>query len=293
MTPRRLVSLTAALVTLCLAGPGFGQPSRAEVRAAFGPAGKLVRLVTVWDRGARLVVGKADPISLHRGEVAATLTAGHGRVLVAFAVDHAREPFRLRLLGDDGLGEPIRIARPGERHDLPFAVAATPTPNGFAVFFQEIERRDPSAAHSYLVRLDQAGQPAGAATEIPVPWALADAAWNGAGFHLALIYPGGGDGMRLSMVSTTKAGRPEQHPDWASRAGYVTDVHLVAEDGKVRAFYRGGAGGDRLLERDVTAIGSWGREPGKARDHGALAADRAIAISKTGKPIAVEGAGLE
>ena len=293
MTPRRLLSLTAALVVLCPAGAGFAQSSRAEVRAAYGPAGQLVRLVTVWNRGARLVAGEAEPVSLHRGEVAATLTAGHGRVVVALAVDHAREPFRLRLLGDDGLGEAIRIARPGERHDLPFAVAATPTPDGFAVFFQEIERQDPSAAHTYLVWLDQDGQPTGAATEIPVPWALAAAAWNGTGFHLALIYPGGGDGMRLSMVSTTKQGRPEQHPDWASRAGYVADVHLVAEDGKVRAFYRGGAGGDRLLERDVTAIGSWGREPAKATDHGALAADRAIAISKRGEPTAVAGAKLE
>jgi len=290
---RVLASLATSIATLCAAGLCLAQPSRPEVRAAIGPKGQLIRLVTVWDKGARLLRPKAKPTVLHKGEVAGTLAAGHGRVIVAIEVDHASEPFRVYSLDGDGLGEPTEIARPGKRRGLPFAVAATPTPDGFAVFFQEIEANDPSTAHTYLADLDEEGKPKGAAREIPVPWSMAAAAWNGSGFHLALIYPGDQRGMRLSMVSLTEAGRPEQHPDWASAAGYITDVHLVASGKTIRAFYRGGAGGDRLLERDVSKIGSWGREPPKAKDHGALSAHKAIAITEKGKPRKVEGARLE
>jgi hypothetical protein len=88
--------------------------------------------------------------------------------------------------------------------------------------------------------------------------------------------------MRLSMVSVTADGTPQQHPDWSSAAGIVGDVHLAAGGGRVLAFYRGGSGGDRLLERDVTAIGAWGREPPAPRDHGALPPGRLIVVRRHG-----------
>jgi len=290
---RLLAFCAASIVPVLVTGICYAQPSQPEVRAAIGPKGELIRLVTVWDKGARLAVDKSKPLRLHKGEVAGTVTTGHGRVVIALAGDDAREPFRVRVLDTTGLGEPTRVARPTKRHDVPFAVVATSTPEGFALFFQEVETDDPSAAHTYLVLLDKEGKPAAAAGEIPVPWALAAAAWNGSGYHLALIYPGDQRGMRLSMVSLSTAGKPEQHPDWASRAGYIADVHLVARGDEIRAFYRGGAGGDRLLESDVSAIGSWGREPAKAKDRGALSAHRAIAIAKSGKPRKVRGAKLD
>lgn len=290
---RRLVSLATALVTICATGICLAQPSRPEVRATIGPKGALVRLITVWDKGARLQLSKAKPESIYKGEVAGTLASGHGRVIVALEVDDASQPFRLYVIDGNELGEPTKIARPAKRHDLPFAVAIAPTPTGFAVFFQEVDAKNPSTARTYLLWLDEEGTPKGAAKEVPVPWSLAAAAWNGNGFHLALIYPGDRRGMRLSMVSTSEAGQPQQHPDWASSPGYITDVHLVASNGEVHAFYRGGAGGDRLLESDVTQIRSWGREPPKAKDHGALPAHKAIAVSAKGKPRAVEGARLK
>jgi hypothetical protein len=93
------------------------------------------------------------------------------------------------------------------------------------------------------------------------------------------------------MVTLGTDGQPQNHPDWASRAGFIADVHLVAADGKVRAFYRGGTNGDRLLETDVTAIGSWGNDPpkAKAKDHGALAWTKLVAVTADGKVTKVAG----
>lgn len=289
------IAALAVALTSAIGTPAFAQSMRPDVDAAYAPKGDLVRLVTSWGRKAKatLHVGKAKARTLHEGEVSGCVAAGHGRVVVALAIDDASKPFRVRVISDGEVGEPISLARPSNRYDLPFAVAATPTPDGFAVFFQEVQSDDPSAAHTYLVALDETGTPRGAATEIAVPWSLAAAAWNGAGYHLALYYPGDQRGMRLSMVSLTAAGQPQQHPDWASAPGYIADVHLLAGGGKIRAFYRGGPSGDRLLESDVTAIRSWGSEPPKARDHGALAAHKAIALSLEGKPVKVDGARLK
>ena len=123
-----------------------------------------------------------------------------------------------------------------------------------------------------------------------VPWWLAAAAWNGKGYHLALYYAGEGTGARLSMVSLTDAGVPEQHPDWASAPGQLSDMHLVAEGKSIFAYYRGGSGGDRLVLTDVTKIGQWGSKTQGAKNLGALAATEAIAINAKGKPVRVKTA---
>jgi hypothetical protein len=65
-------------------------------------------------------------------------------------------------------------------------------------------------------------------------------------------------------------------------------VHLVADGAKIRAFYRGGKAGDRLLESDVTKIGPWGTEPAKAKDHGTISQKHALAVGANGKPSKVE-----
>lgn len=144
---------------------------------------------------------------------------------------------------------------------------------------------DPTAAHTYLLVLDGHGEVAQPPKEIAVPWALADAVWDGDGYHLALIYAGGGDGMRLSMVHATRDGAPQGHPDWASAPGIVTDVHLARIGDRVLAFYRGGPGGDHLVETDVTQIGQWGRVSARSKDRGALAATAVIAVNAKGEPV--------
>jgi len=280
-----MTRLLLAVVLVLSLGPRAGH---ADDRVVVGADGKPVRLTTAFGKraAATLRIGSGKPTRLHAGMHAGTVIAGHARIVVAFAIDAAREPFRVVVIEDGKAGEPVAIARAGTRRDVPFAVVGTATPNGFALFFQEVEAADPTAAHTYLVELDLRGTP-GAAREVAVPWSLAAAAHDGTGYHLALIYPGGSDGMRLSMVSLTADGVPEQHPDWASAPGWIADVHLLAADGRVRAFYRGGKGGNRLLESDVTTIRAWGTEPPKATDHGALAPRQAIAIAN-GKPTKID-----
>jgi hypothetical protein len=264
----------------------FPQHASADDRVVIGKDGKPVQLTTTFGgkAGAKLSIAGAKPTAVFSGSAVGTLVAGHDKVIVALGTD-GKQPFRVLVAGSDA--KPTAIARPNNRKDLPFAVAGTPTPNGFAIFFQEVQTDDPSAAHTYLVELDADGAPTGPAKELQVPWSLAAAAYNGHGYHLALIYPGDNGGMRLSMVSLSAEGAPQQHPDWASAGGFISDVHLAVDDDKIRAFYRGGKAGDRLLESDVTAIRNWGTEPPKAKDHGALSQRHAIGVAGN-KPTKVE-----
>ena len=266
----------------------FPQHASADDYVVMGTDGKPIQLTTTFGtkQGARLVVGSGKPVSVFSGGAVGTLVSGHDKVIVALATD-AREPFRIAVVADGKATKESVLARPNKRKDLPFAIAGTVTPTGFAIFFQEVQTDDPSAAHTYLVELDEDGEPKGAAREVGVPWSLAAAVHNGKGYHLALIYPGDNGGMRLSMVSLTEDGQPQGHPDWASAGGFISDVHLMAADDKIRAFYRGGKAGDRLLESDVTTIGNWGTEPPKAKDHGAISQKQAIAVT-AGKPSKIE-----
>ncbi len=286
---------TAAFSCLfVLAFAPFGaaaQPAQVEARAA-SVGGRTARVVTRWNAdgsgSGQLLVGEHATRLYQGGGGAATVTAGHGLLLVAYEIDAERQPFRVRVLTREGerlhVGEERTLDRPGGRRDYPFAVAATATPDGFSVFYQEVQGDDPSAAHTYLARFDREGARVGRPTEVPIPWSLADAIWNGAGYHLALIYPGAMNGMRLSMVSTTAEGQPQQHPDWASAAGMVTDVHLVKAGERILAFYRGGGGGG-IFESDVTRIGNWGQEPPQARRHGAIGEGEVILVANgDGRP---------
>ena len=115
-------------------------------------------------------------------------------------------------------GDEIALARPGKANNSPFAIAATATPDGFSIFFQEVQNNDPNAAHTYMVELDGTGKP-GKAKEVQMPWALADVVWNGSGYQLALFYAGDGDGVAASDGRPSKDGTPQQHPDWASEPG--------------------------------------------------------------------------
>jgi hypothetical protein len=251
------------------------------VRATIDGGGHPIKLVTTWAEHGKL---ELDGKLVYAGDAAGTVVAGHGLVVVAYEVAGDSKPFRLRISDDGKLGEPLSFARPGKAANSPFAIAATATPDGFAIFYQEVQNNDPTAAHTYMLELDGDGKP-GTPKEIQVPWALADVVWNGNGYHLALIYAGGGDGMRLSMVSASKEGQPQGHPDWASAPGIVMDVHLVKVGDRILAYYRGGAGGDRLIETDVTHIGGWGSVTEHSTDRGALAQTTTLAVNAKGDAV--------
>ncbi len=284
--------VTTVVVAPARAQPPDGPPTHVDRRVVPLAGGAVARLVSTWApteeaSGLDLTLGDGPTVSLVHGSAPGAIEASGGVLLVAYEVAGSDRPFRVRIARREGtafvLAEARELARPGARSgDYPFAVAIAPLPDGFAVFFEEVQSDDPSAARTYLFHVDRDGAPTDTGSEIPVPWPVAAAVWNGHGFHLALLFPGGGGGMRLSMVSLTDAGQPQQHPDWSSAAGYVGDVHLVVAGDHVRAFYRGGSGGEHLLESDVTAIRGWGSEPPHARDHGPLASDASICISADG-----------
>jgi len=275
----RIISFAAALL---LTTSAYAQTSETQVRAALLPNGDAARLTVVTGgkrAGVKLdVKGKAT--ELFNGEAVGTVEAGYGRVLIALSITAKKQPFQIVMVENGKLSQPVGLPRPNKRVDYPFAIAATATPDGFTVFFQETEADNPSEAHTYMVLLDKTGAVTEEAKEIQVPWWLAAAAWNGNGYHLGLFYAGGGQGTVLSMVSLSKDGAPEQHPDWATQAGMITDLHLVASGKSIRAIYRGAGG--RMVETDVTKIGQWGQVTQKSKDLGALAKDQTIAITTKG-----------
>jgi hypothetical protein len=276
------------------AQPPPGPPEHVERRSSELEGGAMARLVTRWTAdaiasGASLTLGDAAPTLLVRGASAAAIERGEHVAVVAYEAFDGGPPFCLRVIrreaGRDVLSEERGFARPGSRTgDVPFAVAIAPIPGrGFAVFFEEVQGDDPSGARTYLFHLDLEGQPMDAGVEIPVPWPIAAAAWNGHGFHLALLYPGGTGGMRLSMVSLSPEGMNQQHPDWSSAPGFVADVHLVVLGDHVHAHYRGGRGGEHWLETDVTAIAGWGTDTRHATDHGRLEPDTTLSVDAEGR----------
>jgi hypothetical protein len=274
-------SLCFAAVLL-LASTAGADDSETHIRAALPDKGDPARLTVVSGGkkpGVTLQVGKSKQ-QIYAGEAVATIEAGHGTILIAVSVDAAKHPFQILTLTGDKLGKPVALSRPNKREDYPFAVVATPTPDGFTVFFQEVETNNPNEAHTYMVTLDKTGAVDEEPREVQIPWALAAAAWNGNGYHLGLLYSGGGAGTTLSMVSTTADGSPQQHPDWATQPGTIEEVHLVAAGGTIRAIYRGTGG--RMLETNVTKIGQWGQVTNKAKDLGAIGASEAIGITAKG-----------
>src|SRR5688572_23058324 len=209
------------VVSMCVvaaAATAQPPPSRGhDARVVLLGDGSAATLRTTWGTSlshfsTTLLVFGHDPIPLARERaVAGTLVSGHDLLLVATMGNDAHAPFEVRVGRGVGrafvLGDVVPVQHPASAPGAPLGVAAAMTPTGFALFFQETELADPSAAHTYLVRLRADGTLDGAATEVPIPWSAGDALWNGHGFHLALFYPGNADGMRLSMVSVTEAGR--------------------------------------------------------------------------------------
>jgi hypothetical protein len=276
----RTLCLAATLLTSTYANAA--DDTETHIRAAVAANGDTAKLTTVTGgkkAGITLQVGKTNT-ELYAGEAVATVEAGHGRLLIAVSIDSKKKPFQVMTFADGKLSKPIALARTNKVESYPFAIAATATPDGFTVFFQEVETANPSEAHTYMVTLDKTGAVSEEAREIQVPWWLAAATWNGKGYHLALFYAGGGTGTTLSMVSLSEEGTPEQHPDWATAPGMISDVHLVTSGKSIRAVYRGT--GNRMFETDVTKIGQWGQVSQKAKDLGAIVKNEAIAITAKG-----------
>ncbi|HUS30889.1 MAG TPA: hypothetical protein VMZ53_20400 [Kofleriaceae bacterium] len=257
-----------------------------DQRAELTDGGDPVRLVMTsgGKKPGIKLESKNGSLELVTAEGVGTMKTAHGTTLIALEVDDAKEPFRIALFDGKKLTKVQRFARPAKQSNFPFAIAATRTPEGFTVFFQEVETANPNEAHTFMLAVQKDGT-AGELKEVQIPWALADAIWNGNGYHLALYYTGEMRGARLSMVSTSADGQPQGHPDWATQPGAISDLHLVETDGKIRAIYRNV---DHMYSTDVTKIGQWGQVTAKTSDLGALPTTSLIAITAKGQATKVK-----
>ena len=152
-------------------------------------------------------------------------------------------------------------------------------PGGFAVIWQERSHRDPSDVRTFFGQLNLQGQWTRTPAQVSVPWGFGAMAWNGKGYHLALFYDGAAYGQtRLSMVTLSEVGQPEQHPWWISRPETVGDPQLYPTQRGVMAVWRGGADEASLHSTLVNGVRQWGTEAEAPRSHGTVTDRQVFAV---------------
>jgi hypothetical protein len=198
---------------------------------------------------------------------------------------------------DGRIGEMKRIdLRPagGPAYAPTTIIACDDHEGGFSVMWQELNGAGLSAdARTSLGRVAPDGRVVAQPAVVPVPWAIAGIVRRGpaAGYHLALFYDGEGPGRtRVSPVTLSVDGNPEQHPWWATEAAAIEDVQLVLVGGAVNLWYRGGQNGDEVAMRDITAVGQWGSDPGQPRSLGRIPRNDEMLVERGGGFAARTGA---
>lgn len=289
------VIAVAFVVALLAAAPAAAQPipegPTRDVRAL--DAG-LVTVTCTWRsaggrRSARLVAALAGgrEIVLHEGATVRTALAAAGDTLLVVAYHGGERAFarahfahvrdgRLVAGATVELARDLAARRPALR---PASALVAPTPEGFTVLLQEQDTSQPSAdVVTTMTRVTRDGTIVEAPTQVAIPWALGALAWDGRGYHLAVLWGGWGTEhagtARACLVTLTPAGTPEQHPWWASEFDTLSDVQLVqrAGGGAMLLVWRRGDG-RRVAMHVSSAPGRWGAEPAPAIDVAQIAAE--------------------
>lgn len=289
---------TSLLFSLVLSVLSFACPPGAGAQPPFdtGPTrdvcaldAGLVTVTTTWreSRGRRgaLVTASlagAPAITLHDGATVRTALAAAGDTLVVVAFHGGEHAFARALFahvrgGALTRGATVELDRAiAARRDTlrPAAALAAPTPEGFTILVQEQDVSSPSAdVVTTMTRLARDGAIVAAPAQVAIPWALAALAWDGRGYHLAVLWGGWGaehaGTARACLVTLTPAGQPEQHPWWATGFDALSDVQLVrrADGGAMLLVHRRGDGRTIALH-ESTGVGSWGTEPPPSVDVG-------------------------
>jgi hypothetical protein len=256
-------------------------------------------VTTAWreERGQRratiAVERGAARATLHEGATVRTAVASSGDVILVTAFhggDRAfARAFTAELRGGAwSVRPPVDLARDPDavRRGLrPAAAIASPSPGGFTIVLQEQDAGSPDAdVVTTMSRVALDGTLAAAPHAIAVPWALAALAWNGRGYHLAVLYGGGGapGTACICLVTLSEAGAPEQHPWWASPFDAVGDVQLVARaDGAVELVWREGDG-RAIAAATWSTVGHWGQAPPPPRRVATLEPGEAFAAVHRG-----------
>ncbi|AKF08085.1 hypothetical protein [Sandaracinus amylolyticus] len=297
-----LVSLALAVPTVVLAQPVPMGPTR-EVRAL--DAG-LVSVTTTWSeargrRAARVTasLGAARPLVLHDGATVRTAIGGERDALLVVAFhggEHAFVRARLARVVEGGAlsaGPTLELSREhaARRPTLrPAAALVATTPDGFTVLVQEQDTRSPDAdVVTTMTRIAHDGALIEAPRVVAIPWALGALAWNGRGYHLAVLWGGWGTEhagtARVCLVTLSEQGAPQEHPWWASTFDALSDVQLARrDDGAMVLVWRRG---DALavMAHVSSAPGRWGAEPAPAIEVARIAPDAPFALQLDGERI--------
>jgi len=223
-------------------------------------------------RAMRVYAGPAVLTSLafRPGASLVTLVRGGAGSFVRFAIVPDGPASRVRVVE-------ARVAASGDyRPAYAFACA---DPDGFAVIWQEASPSHPNDPRTWMGRLSETGQWLSPPHIVQVPWGFGAIAWNGSGYHLALYYDGSGAGQsRLTLVTLSREGQPEQHPWWLTEPDAIGDVQMLQAADGMHVLYRGGAQGTELMTIVSHAVGSWGRAEGGAQNAGSLRGNEAYAL---------------
>lgn len=302
----RALSTACVLLVVSLASPfAAAQPPPAlgpsrEVRST--EAG-LVTITTTWAeargrRSARVTASlpaQVQPLVLHDGPTVRTVVAGDRDALLVVAYHGGERPFARAILarlerGALRAGPTIELSREiaARRDSLrPAAALVAPTPEGFTVLVQEQDVRDPSAdVVTTMTRIARDGTLIEAPRQVAIPWALGALAWNGRGYHLAVLWGGWGPehagSARICLVTLSEQGAPQQHPWWATPFDAVSDVQLAqrADGAMVLAWRRGD--GRAVMTHISSAPGRWSVEPPAPVELAAIAPDAPYALQLEG-----------
>jgi hypothetical protein len=186
------------------------------------------------------------------------------------------------------------IERPGGPELAPIGVSVFARPDGFGIWWQEASTANVNDLwRTFEARVDVQGTVAPARELGGMRWPLMDAAYVEAGSTFALLLYGTGDpqASRLCAVRISDAGEALEHPWWASRAGLITEAQLVVNGARAFAVYRGGRGGNQLLEGEVTT-GQWAQERPEPRSHGTIDSGEIYGARPDGSRIRVEQASM-
>lgn len=308
-TPGVRSLLLASIAVLSFVAPALAQPSplgpTREVRALDSG---LVTVTTTWresegQRSARVTASLlgGSEVALHDGATVRTAIAAAGDTLLVVAYHGGPRAFARAVLahvreGALVTGPSVELARDlaaGRASLRPASAVVASTPEGFTVLLQEQDTRDPSAdVVTTMTRIARDGSMIEAPRQVAIPWALGALAWDGRGYHLAVLWGGWGTehagSARVCLVTLSPAGAPEQHPWWASEFDALSDVQLVqrAGGGAMLVVWRRGDG-RRIAMHASTAVAGWSVEPPPAIDVARIAPNAPFVVVPDGEGVRV------
>ena len=304
---RLLAALLATLsillsATSVLAQPGLGSTRVARVVGAAG----LAVVDTVWSeqagrRSTRVTatLGSGPALELHDGTTVRTAIAASPDALLVVAFHGGDRPFARALLADvrdgalaRGRTTELPIPRSAQAGAMrPSAAVAAPTQHGFTILLQETDSQGAAAAvRTTMFVLGRDGALI-SAREVAVPWALGALAWNGQGYHLAVLWGGWtaahAGTARICLVTLSPEGAPQQHPWWATPFDAIGEMMLLPRaDGAMQLVWRSGDGRTIRLQ-DASMVLGWGVEPPAPTELARIDPDAPLAPVARGATIAL------